>query len=83
MHKSILSNVEIPDHFIRKARFYVIRHVSVPAVLAELGFLSNKEDRGLLTNTNTQDKYAKALSQAILRFLDIVPASTESRAEKK
>lgn len=73
VHKSILRNINIPDHYIRKARFYVIRHTPSPAVLAELGFLSNYTDRQLLTNKSTQDKYANALAEAILKFLDIEP----------
>lgn len=71
IHKSILNHLNIPDHYIRKAKFYVIRHTSSPSVLAELGFLTNHYDRQLLTNATTQDKYAKALSEAILKFLDI------------
>ena len=78
VHKSILNNIKIPDHYIRKARFYVIRHTPVPAVLAELGFLSNHDDRQLLTSTTTQDQYAKALSEAILKFLDL-----DTKPEKK
>ncbi len=71
IHRSILSHINIPDHYIRRAQFYVIRHASAPAVLAELGFLSNHDDRKLLTNSTTQDEYAKALTEAILKFLDI------------
>lgn len=83
VHRSILNTINIPDHFIRKARFYVIRHTSSPAVLAELGFLTNIEDRKLLTNKSTQDKYAKALSEAILKFLDIDPKPVVKGAENK
>lgn len=82
IHKSILSNVKIPDHFIRKAKFYVIRHTSSPAVLAELAFLSNRDDRKLLTNVETQDQYTKALSEAILRFLDVEPKKENRNSEK-
>ncbi len=71
VHKSILNHIDIPDHFIRRAQFYVIRHTPVPAILAELGFLSNHDDRKLLTNSTTQDQYAKALTEAILKFLEI------------
>ncbi len=80
VHRSILNNIKIPDHFIRKAQFYVIRHTSVPAVLAELGFLSNRDDRKLLTDSTTQDKYAKAITEAILKFLDI---ATEKQDKKE
>ena len=71
IHRSILNHINISDHFIRRAQFYVIRHASCPAVLAELGFLSNHDDRKLLTSSTTQDEYAKALTEAILKFLDI------------
>ena len=77
VHNSVLKNVNIPDHHTRKARFYVIRNTSVPAVLAELGFLSNPTDRQLLTSSTVQDKYAKALTEAILKFLDIEPPKAQ------
>ncbi len=83
IHKSILNHIKIPDHFIRKAQFYVIRHTSVPAILAELGFLSNLDDRKLLTTSTVQDEYAKALTEAILKFLDIEIKSESKKEEKK
>lgn len=72
-HSTILKNLNIPDHYIRKAKFYVIRHTSFPAILVELGFLSSLEDRKLLTNSTTQTEYAKAVAEGILKFLDIAP----------
>ena len=83
IHTSILKQIEIPDHFIRRAKFYVIYEVSYPAVLAELGFLSNREDRKLLTSSTTQDLYSKALSEAILKFLDIEPKPEKKKEEAK
>lgn len=73
IHSNILKNIKIPDHYLRKAKFYVIRHTSSPAILCELGFLSNHEDRKLLTSSITQDEFAKALAKGILKFLDIEP----------
>ncbi len=83
IHRSILSHINIPDHYIRKAQFYVIRHASCPAVLAELGFLSNRDDRKFLTNSTTQDEYAKALTEAILKFLDIEPNKETERQRSR
>lgn len=81
VHTSILNNLEIPDHYIRRAKFYVIKYTSVPAILAELGFLSNHEDRKLLTSSASQDQYAKALTTAILKFLDIEPKKDKEKKE--
>jgi N-acetylmuramoyl-L-alanine amidase len=71
IHKSILNDINIPDHFIRRAQFFVIKHTSVPAVLCELAFLSNHDDRKLLTSSAMQENYAKAVTDGILKFLDI------------
>ncbi|MBI1858322.1 MAG: N-acetylmuramoyl-L-alanine amidase [Candidatus Melainabacteria bacterium] len=72
-HNTILKLVQIPDHYIRKARFYVVKYTSVPAILVEMGFMTNSEDRKLLTSSTTQDKYAKAMGESILEFLGVKP----------
>ncbi len=77
-NKNILNNIPVPDHFIRKAQFFVIKHTSVPAVLCELAFLSNHDDRKLLTSSTVQEKYAKAITDGILKFLDV-----DVKVEKK
>ena len=83
VHYHILKYIKIPDHYIRRAQFYVIRHTPSPAVLAELAFLSNSDDRKLLTDSQTQDLYAKALTEAILKFLDIDQKPSDKDTKKK
>lgn len=77
-HQNILKNIQIPNHYIRKARFYVIKYTSVPAILVEMGFMTNHYDRQLLTNSSTQDKYAKAIGDSILEFLELTQAKKEA-----
>lgn len=84
VHKSILEEVSIPDHHIRQAKFFVIKYTPVPAILAELGFLSNIDDRKLLTNPAIQDKYAYALAKSVFKFLGIqMPKDKPASVEKK
>lgn len=83
IHKGILKHIAIPDHHIRKARFYVIKYTPVPAVLAELGFLSNADDRKLLTNPSIQEDYANALTEGILKFLGIEYKKKEKPKEEE
>lgn len=80
-HNAILKEVQVPDHYIRQARFYVIKYTSVPAILVEMGFMTNNEDRRLLTSSTTQDKYSKAIGDSILRFLGVEP-ETKSKVSK-
>lgn len=50
---------------IKEAPFMILNKSEVPALVVELGFLSNDNDRTYLTDTNSQDRIAAA----ILEFL--------------
>jgi N-acetylmuramoyl-L-alanine amidase len=69
IHDCLVNNLEVPDRYVRKARFYVINHTSVPAVLAEVGFISCKEERERLISYDYQDRIAKALEQGVILYL--------------
>ncbi|PWT97936.1 MAG: hypothetical protein C5B53_07400 [Candidatus Melainabacteria bacterium] len=69
IHDCLVNNLEVPDRYVRKARFYVINHTAVPAVLAEVGFISCKEERERLISYDYQDRIAKALEQGVILYL--------------
>ena len=48
IHWSILNGVEIDNRGIRRARFFVLRHSTMPAVLVEVGFLTGAVDSSRL-----------------------------------
>ena len=52
----------------RKARFFVLKDTFMPAVLIELGFLTNELEEKLLTNDAYQNKLAEAIANAISDF---------------
>ena len=53
---------------VRQANFGVLRGARVPAVVVELGFISNKEEEAWLARPETHASFASALSQAIERL---------------
>lgn len=53
-------------------KYYVLRHTKCPAVIVELGFISNKTDRKLLNDSHHQAKLAKAISQAIDQYFAMI-----------
>ena len=57
------------DRGIRKANFYVIRKSPMPAVLLELGFLSNKNDALKLASLSVRRRLAKAIAIGIANYL--------------
>lgn len=69
IHKMLVDLLEAPDRSVRKARFYVINHTPVPAILAEVGFISNNEEREKLISSDYQNKVADALTQGVILYL--------------
>lgn len=53
---------------IKQANFYVLRGVSCPAVLVEMGYISNPSDRKYLNNKNSQTYIAKNIAKGILNY---------------
>lgn len=69
IHDALVSKLSEPDRKVRKARFYVINHTPVAAVLAEVGYISNKEERNRLISSEYQEQIAEALAQGIMVYL--------------
>lgn len=57
-----------PNRGVKTARFYVLRGVEAPAVLVEVGFISNPREERLLRSPRHRQKIADALSKSILQF---------------
>jgi N-acetylmuramoyl-L-alanine amidase len=56
---------EIPSRGVKQAGFYVLVGASMPSVLVETGFLSNKEDEAYLNSKKGQQEIAKAIFKSI------------------
>lgn len=56
------------DRGVKQANFYVLRGAFMPAVLIELGFISNPEEEKLLTNPDYQQRLARTIFEGIKRF---------------
>ena len=65
IHASLVSTLDANDREVRQRQFYVIRHTTMPAALAEIGFLSNLEDAALLATDNYRQQAAQALAESI------------------
>lgn len=55
---------------VKTANFYVLRNTSMPAVLTELGFLSNATEEKKLNDATYQQKCANAIAKAIIEYLN-------------
>ena len=69
IHWSILNGVKIDNRNIRRARFYVLRHSTMPAVLVEVGFLTGAVDSSNLKNSNYRRQMAEAIARGIVEYI--------------
>lgn len=58
-------DIQINSFKLESANYYVLRSVSCPAVLVELGFLTNEHDVAYLNDEDGQEEVALAILQSI------------------
>ena len=72
VHKEMAKKVKswnTTDRGLFNSKFYVINHTDAPAILCEIGFISNKKEREEITKTKRQEEIAEAISNGIYNFL--------------
>jgi N-acetylmuramoyl-L-alanine amidase len=68
--------VEMGPRAMQQAPFRVLSGANMPAVLVEMGFVSNAEQERQLTSDAFQTAVAQALFDAVVRFRDSLAART-------
>jgi N-acetylmuramoyl-L-alanine amidase len=72
VHQQMALQVQSPDRGVRRARFYVINHTEVPAILCEMGYISNSTERGSLVTSARQQRTANAIADGVTAYLKAV-----------
>jgi N-acetylmuramoyl-L-alanine amidase len=72
IQEALVARTRAVDRGTRPRQFFVIAHVTSPAVLVEGGFLTNKEDISKLASDDYRDQIAAAVADGILRYRDEV-----------
>ena len=68
MARSLAGRVDMPNRGVRQAAFYVLRGVHAPAVLVEMGYLSNSQDEAKLQSKKYRGKIVEGLYAGILEY---------------
>lgn len=63
-----LARLPLQNRDVRQAGFLVIREISMPGILIELGFVSNGSDRAFLNSDKGRDRLADAITSGFGEF---------------
>ena len=70
VHKNLMKKHPLAtNRGLFKSRFYVINHTSVPAILVEIGFISNDAERAELLTQKRQQSTAEGIAEGIIEYL--------------
>jgi N-acetylmuramoyl-L-alanine amidase len=65
IHRQVLSATGAEDRRVRSRRFHVLRETRVPAVLCELGFLTNRGEARKVSSSSYRQRLADAIARAV------------------
>ncbi len=74
--------LDIPSRGIKQAGFYVLVGASMPGVLIETGFISNKNDVKYINSKNGQKEMAESIFNSIVKYKNYYETSLSSELEK-
>ncbi len=68
IQQNFSKNTPLTDRGVRQAGFLVLRATTMPSVLVELGFISNREEEKYLNRKENQDKMVDAIYEAFVNY---------------
>ncbi len=68
LHKEFDLNLKLKSRGVKQAGFYVLVGASMPSVLIEAGFISNKEDAKFLKSAEGQQQIARSIFSSIKTY---------------
>lgn len=71
MHNHVTQATGLPDRGVRQQPFRVVKVTNMPAVLLEIGYLSNEHDTALMFDESFQNKVAGAIVAGIKEQLNL------------
>ena len=70
LHAQNMAATNFSDRGTRTANFYVLLHTNMPAVLLELGFISNPTEEQALNSEQQQQNFAESIVKGLADYFD-------------
>ena len=79
LHKQWSGNLGIPSRGVKQAGFYVLVGASMPSVLIETGFLTNRQDEAYLKSNLGQENIAETIYKAVKKYKEYYDKQIEGK----
>ncbi len=73
----------MPTRNVKQKSFSVLRTISMPSVLVECGFVSNKDDAKILRSEDGRERISHAVAEGVSDFLRANPPQRDGVAESR
>lgn len=81
VQEELVTATGLTNRGVRFANYYVLRKTAMPAILAELAFISNPQEEALLANPDFQDVCARAIATGVKRFYGVSVTTSREVAQ--
>ncbi|MFB5675626.1 N-acetylmuramoyl-L-alanine amidase [Paenibacillus terreus] len=71
VHKHLVAATQLTNRGVRYGNFHVIRETTMPAILLEVGYLSNSNDAAALFLEDFQNRVAQGIADGIEEYLGV------------
>ncbi len=83
VQEQMTNRVVIPDRGLKNSRFYVLRNTKVPAVLAEIGYMSNEIEFYQLQTEERKEASARAIAEGIINYIKAKSSGSDTSGRQK
>jgi len=70
IQKSIVSCIKRDDRGVRKVKFYTISKTSMPAVLVEPAYITNRDEEDLIKDKKFEEEVSLAIFEGVRKYLE-------------
>ena len=81
VQNGMATNFGRKDRRVKQAGFLVLREISMPRILIEMGFISNKREGGYLNSEEGQNEIANGIANAIISYKNEFYGSGKNEAQ--
>ncbi len=68
VHAALVRNLGLTDRGVKRARFVVVRNISIPGILIEGGFMSGTPDQRLIATPEYRQRIAQCILDGVNRY---------------